>query len=405
MIPISVIGVGLGFDDLTAKHLKIIGKADVLAGGKRHLSWFESHAGIKVEIAAPLSDAISEIRRLAENKKVAVLASGDPLFFGIGRTLIKAFGEDNVDLHPNVGTMAACFSRIKSPWQDVAAVSLHGRDRAWELKRFLREKDTMFVFTDPIRNPAWTARLLVESGAEDWKMCVFEQLGTPDERVRWLSPTEVSDMDFREPNAVVLKKGETKRRSRPLVLGAPDHWYEHERGMITKAEIRAVALSKLRLGPAHVFWDLGAGSGSVSVEASIFVTRGQIVAVEKNASRIEQIRENMKIFGAENIRVVHAELPDGMEELPQPDRVFIGGGGKDLPGIIRAVAKKLLPDGRIVANTVMIETMAAAAAELESLGFETETIQTQINESVPMPTGTRFEAKNPVWIVSGGSSY
>ncbi len=402
MIPISVIGAGLCFDDLTRKHLQIIGEADVLAGGKRHLSWFESHPGIKVEIASPLSKAISEIRTLSEEKKVAVLASGDPLFFGIGRTLVDAFGKDNVDLFPNVGAMAACFSRIKTSWQDASVVSLHGKDRAGELKRCLREKDTIFVFTDPVRNPAWIGRFATESGAGDWRMCVFEQLGTIEERVRWISPAEASALDFKEPNAVVLKKENTETKKRPLALGAPDHWYAHERGMITKSEIRAVALSKLRLCPDHVFWDLGAGSGSVSIEASIFITRGQIVAVEKNDSRIERIRENIEIFGTENIRVVKAELPEGTEELPPPHRVFIGGGGRDLPEIIRAAAKKLLPQGRIVVNTVMIETMAAATAELKSLGFETETIQAQINESVPMPSGTRFEAKNPVWMVSGG---
>ena len=400
MKPISVVGAGLCFDDLTAAHLKIVESSDVLVGGKRHLAWFGDYPGIKREIVSPLSDVIEDIRRWAVDKKVAVLASGDPLFFGIGQILVKKLGPENVVIFPNIGSMAGCFARLKETWRDAAVVSLHGKDRVQELERALWGDRPIFLFTDPEKDPSFVGRTVEGSGTEGWRMFIFERLGAPDERVRDMSPGEAANAVFMEPNAVVLKKDAPAEPEHPLVLGAPDHWYEHERGLITKAEVRAVSISKLRLDIDHVFWDLGAGSGSVSVEAAMFVRRGRIFAVEKKASRIEQIRANTRKFGVGFIETVQADLPEGLDNLPSPNRVFIGGGGEGLGEIVRAAAERLLPQGRIVVNTVLIETFSKAVSELDRLGFETETVQVQINEGARMSAGTRFAAKNPVWIVS-----
>jgi precorrin-6B C5,15-methyltransferase / cobalt-precorrin-6B C5,C15-methyltransferase len=201
---------------------------------------------------------------------------------------------------------------------------------------------------------------------------------------------------------VVLKRRhDSPDRKRPLLLGAPDAWFEHEKGLITKAEIRAVTLSKLRLGPRHTLWDLGAGSGSVGIEAALFITAGKIIAVEKDPRRVAQIKANAKRFGVKNLRAVQAAVPEGLAGLPRPHRVFIGGGGRHLPGIITAAARCLRPDGILVVNTVLLKNLDAAAETLRQLGFRTEIVQVQVLRGQDMPFSARLEALNPVWIITG----
>jgi precorrin-6Y C5,15-methyltransferase (decarboxylating) len=184
-------------------------------------------------------------------------------------------------------------------------------------------------------------------------------------------------------------------------LGIPDHQFEHEMGLITKSEIRAISLAKLQILPDHVLWDLGAGSGSVAVEASLLAWRGRVIAVEKNPARIEQIKINKQRFGVKNLKVVQAVLPDGLSGLPQPDRIFIGGGGKNLKEITQAAVAALKPNGLVVINTVLLPNVLSAMETLETLGLKTSMVQAQISHSRKMPWAERLEAKNPVWIVSG----
>jgi len=171
--------------------------------------------------------------------------------------------------------------------------------------------------------------------------------------------------------------------------------------LITKAEIRAVTLSKLRLMPDHILWDLGAGSGSISIEASIFIKSGRIFAIEKNPERIIHIENNRKRFNVTNLEIIQSELPDGLDNLPAPDRIFIGGGGKNLEKIIRSSSGYLMQDGVIVINTILISNIDVAMSTLKSQGFITDIVQAQISRGQQMPLGKRLNAENPVWIISG----
>jgi precorrin-6B C5,15-methyltransferase / cobalt-precorrin-6B C5,C15-methyltransferase len=399
---IQVVGVGLGLQDLTAHHRDIIVRADLLIGGKRLLALFPDSPAEKKAIGKDLKEVIACIRRHMARRSIVVLASGDPLFYGIGANLVEAFGAERVVIHPNVSAAAAAFARIGQPWQEARVVSLHGKRNPGVLLELLRSEDTVAVLTDPAHDPAGLARLLLEHDLGSFRMCVLEALGTASERVGWHELRPAASMKFQEPNIVVLKRcHDSADRQRPLVLGAPDAWFDHEKGLITKAEVRAVTLSKLRLGPRHTLWDLGAGSGSVAVEAGLFITTGKILAVEKDLQRCEQIKANAKRFGVKNLRAVQATLPEGLAGLPRPHRVFIGGGGRDLPGIITAAARGLRPDGILVVNTVLLKNLEAAAETLRQLGFRTEIVQVQILRGQDMPFSTRLEALNPVWIITG----
>jgi precorrin-6Y C5,15-methyltransferase (decarboxylating) len=236
----------------------------------------------------------------------------------------------------------------------------------------------------------------------NFKMCVLEALGSPTEKINWYAPAEAAGMQFRDPNMVVLKRRPvTASKKADLFLGTPDSWYDHHKGLITKSEIRAITLAKLQLATGHILWDLGAGSGSVAIEAAVFIKKGRIYAVEKQAKRVEQIKNNKKRFGIRNLTAIQSELPQGLAELPRPDRIFIGGGGRRLKSIITAAAQYLKPAGIIVVNTVLMPNIETARSTLEKLGFETEVIQAQINRSRPMPWAARMEALNPVWIITG----
>jgi len=402
MKPVNIIGIGMTFEDLTARHLDIIDKADILVGGKRLLSLFEKSGARKKIIGKDIDGVVNFVKREMKTNRVVVLASGDPMFYGVGRRLVKAVGAQHTVVHPNISSVAAAFARIKEPWDDAGVVSLHGRQNENRLLKALEEENKIAVFTDPKNNPAWLAARLMKNQFFNYKMCVLEALGANSEKVRWYTLAEAAKLEFADPNMVILKRSSIGvKDTMPLSLGAPDSWYDHQKGLITKSEIRAITLSKLCLATEHILWDLGAGSGSVSVEAGLMIKKGQIFAIEKNAERVAQIKDNQKRFGISNLTVIQADLPQGLEKIPRPDRVFIGGGGRQLKAIITAAARYLRPEGVMVINTVLIPSVETARATLEKLQFKTELIQVQINRSRPMPWAARLEASNPVWIVTG----
>lgn len=402
MIPITIIGMGMSLSDLTDRQLAQIRKADILIGAERHLNYFTDVKARKKTIDRDIKGIADYIKDRMGDHSIVVLASGDPLFYGIGAYLSRTLGADQVIVHPNITAVAAAFARIKEAWHDAVIVSLHGRQHEAQFLESVRTVDKLAVLTDPHFHPAYLAQKCVDAGLTDLRMCVLERLGTEDERVTWFTPSQAVGLTFTEPNLVVFRRAETKIVSaESLRLGLPEELYDHERGLITKSEIRAVTISKLNLEAGHVIWDLGAGSGSIGIEASIFVNRGRIIAVEKNPKRAQQIEHNLKRFNVRNLEVVQGVLPAAMNGLPRPDRVFIGGGGKDLAAIVRKAARRLQSRGIIVVNTVLLPNLMAVITVLEELGFQTETVQVQINRGQSMPWGRRFDAENPVWIITG----
>ncbi|MGD9823583.1 precorrin-6y C5,15-methyltransferase (decarboxylating) subunit CbiE [Desulfobacter sp.] len=401
--PVHVIGMGLGPSDLTAFHLALIDRAAVLVGGKRHLSYFRDAKALKKEISSPVSGVLDFIEQHMADGPVVVLASGDPLFFGIGKTLIDRMDPDQVIIHPNVTSMAAAFARLKLPWQDAAWVSLHGRDNMPALAKAMDDKDLVCVLTDPENDP-WAVKKQVDIHDYAWQMWVLQNLGAPEEKI--FSMDEQIDEHtnappiFAQPNVVVLKKGDLPAPPGPLRLGTPDNRFVHEKGLITKSPVRVLSLAALALAPDNTLWDLGAGSGSVGIEATLFLPDGFVYAVEKNQTRAAQIKANVERYKVKNLSVIQAELPHGLANLPTPDRVFIGGSGKNMDQVLDVVAEVLIPLGRIVVNTVLIETLHLAVSVLEKKGFDVSLTQAQISQSRNMPWGRRMEALNPVWIIA-----
>jgi len=400
--PVDVIGLGMSPDDLTPAHLRLIEAADLLVGGRRHLSSFKDRVPETHEVTADLKGLVALIKNRWSKDRIVVLASGDPLYYGIGAYLVRSLGRDQVRIHPNITSVAAAFARLGEPWQDVRVVSLHGRRLEDQLEQTLQTADCLAVFTDPTASPQWLGGFLQRCRITDIRIGVFERMGSADERISWHTPKSIAAEHFDTPNMVVLKKPmHTKRAFPPLHLGMPEAAFDHQGGLITKTEIRAVSLARLRLMPQQVLWDLGAGSGAVSIEASLLMPGGQIWAVEKHPDRIAQILANRDRFGVPHMEVVQAVLPKGLSRLPDPDRVFIGGGGRNLTETVAVVCRRLAKNGVVVVNTVLMDSLHDTVRCLRDQGLTTDVVQVQVSRSQPLGDSDRMQAMNPVWVIQG----
>ncbi len=416
---VHIIGMGVSPEDLTSRHLALINSAEILVGGRRHLSHF-NHLDVTTRIIdRKIGTTVDFIQEHMEDRLVVVLASGDPLFFGIGSLIVKRIGGDNVKFHPNISSVAAAFARIKVPWSDARTISLHGRSREFELLAALKRHQYVAVLTDSQKNPNWLALFLLHCGVKALKMGIFSRLGMTDEHFQWYSLKAAVKTAYTDPNIVILKTtpdfnqsgsnasdspahSDTSSARLPrLHIGMPETAFEHMGGLITKSDVRTAALGKLALLPGQTLWDLGAGSGSVGVEASLLLGHGRICSVERQSERVEQIRANAQRFGVYNLEAFCLELPAGLADLPRPDRIFIGGGGRQLEAIITGALTYLPDRGVIVINTVLLVNLQTAVTVLRRHGLAVETTQIQIAHSKTMPFDERLEAQNPVWLIRG----
>lgn len=410
---IYVIGIASGGrSTLTPGAVERIDGAALLVGGRRHLEWFPDFDGEKAAMAGGLEKAASRIDAvMSKGRDVAVLATGDPLLFGIGAYIIKRFGADNVEVVPNVSTVAEAFSRIKVPWEDARVVSVHGRGGGDELDRVADEvlsSAKAAVFTDSRSTPAVVARALIERGARGYGAWVCESLGTEGEKVSPFTLEALARRKRFDPlNILLLVREAPAAPGAPdPSFGRPDPLFAHSSGMITKEEVRAVALAKLRLTERAVVWDVGSGCGSVAVEAALLAPLGRVYAVEKDPARVGLIRENIERFAAANVDVVEGTAPACLKaaRLPAPDAVFVGGGGPDVADILRYVSKRIKPGRPVVVASVTVETTSAAFSFFKKKGWEAEAVLVSLAKTREIgPDGglSLLESRNPVFLITG----
>lgn len=398
MLPVHIIGLGMSPTDLTAAHLEIIHGAQVLAGGRRHLDYFPDHPGDRIVIGRDLPKVLAAIQEAAARQRVVVLASGDPNFFGIGPQLTALLGPANVMIHPNITAVQSACALLCLSWDDAVVVSLHGRGPE-ALTAVLGRAEKIIVYTAGAETPRQIASLLLTPGLPAYRLAVVENLGQTGQQVLWLTPAEAAARTFAPLNLVVLLKQSTSA-SRPLHLGLPEEVLDHEAGLITKTEVRAVVLAKLQLLPGQVFWDVGAGCGSVSMEASLLLQGGHVWAIEQQPERAQQIRANQRLFGVGNLTVICGEAPACLHDLPAPDRVFVGGGGRHLVDILAVVQTRLKSGGRLVLTAALLASLHAAHDYLQAAGWQVEVCQIQVSRSRPLAGSLYLQALNPVWIIT-----
>ncbi|HEX3621566.1 MAG TPA: precorrin-6y C5,15-methyltransferase (decarboxylating) subunit CbiE [Acidimicrobiales bacterium] len=361
--------------------------ADLVVGGRRHL---DGLAGRHVVIGgdlAPVLDAIA-----AEPGRVCVLASGDPGFFGIVRALAARFGPDALDVRPAASSVSLAFARLGLPWDDAVVVSAHGRPVADAARRAAGAAKAA-VLTSPDTPPEALGKELAVLGARHRRAVVCSRLGTAVEQVTEVDLAGLAAGTWDPLSVVVLLGDEDVVAAAPvLAWGRPDHEFAHREGMITKSEVRAVALGKLALPATGVLWDVGAGSGSVAVECARLRPGLRVVAIERDGGQAEQVRANALHHGV-TVEVVEGDAPAALGGLPRPDRAFVGGGGLE---VLDAVVARLAPQGRVVAAFAAMDRAASAAVRLGHL------VQVGVSRARLLPDGgVRLAAENPVFVAWG----
>ncbi|MFC7440418.1 precorrin-6y C5,15-methyltransferase (decarboxylating) subunit CbiE [Laceyella putida] len=398
---VKLIGIGAeGKDGLIPLYRKQIEEADVLVGGERHLSYFTEHPGEKWALKNEISAMIGRIAAAMVERRIVVLASGDPLFYGIGRLLVRRLGRERVEIHPHVSSLQLAFARMGESWQGVPVESLHGRP-LFGLAQRIDGRDAVALLTDELNTPGAIARYLLRFQMTEYKAFVAENLGGADERVGWWELEPLAEAEFAPLNVVILKRKD-EAVCRPWVTGMADEAFAQrkpDKGLITKKEIRLLSLMELRLKEDSVVWDIGAGSGSVAIEAAKCSPHGQVYAIEKNEGDLANIEANRVKFRAD-IHLIHAKAPARLDELPDPDAIFIGGSGGELRQLLLVCCARLKAGGRLVVNAVTIETLSTALAGLEAEGMEVQVTLLQVARSKPILNMTRFAALNPTYVIA-----
>ena len=350
----------------------------------------------RLPIEHGLAAWLEEVAQAADQSRVVVLASGDPGFFGVAARLRGRLGKSGVRVIPGISALQAAAARLGLDWQGMEVVSLHGRDVSHLFSALVRAP-RVAVYTDPHNSPQAIASALLARGQEAWRMHVAQDMGGPGEKLGSFTLQEAQSGDFADLNMVILERAQPLP---PLPLGLPEEALEHQEGLITKLEVRAVALALLRLEPWHLMWDLGAGSGSMGLVASRMLWQGSVIAVERHEERAAQIAANRKAFSAANLDLVQGEMPGSLAGLPDPDRVFIGGGGPALGAICQEVANRLRPGGVAVCAAVRMDALQEARQVWQQAGLTVQATMVQASRSRDLAGSIFFKAINPVWLVN-----
>ena len=446
---IHVLGLGLGPEHRPPGMLERIRSAALVAGGRRVLD----EMGIEGERRLTLTSMeqfAADLRARAQNVRgdVCVLADGDPLLYGIGTSLLRFFAPGELTFHPNVSALQTACARFGLPWHDCAALSLHGRDDLGPLFAALTHGNLAAVYTDARMSPDAVARRLLERGVAGWRMHVAEALCSDRERLVTVSLAEAAERSWHPVNIAVLERTETPPI--PLALGLDETTLAREDGLMTKQPVRALALSLLRLAPDSTLWDLGAGSGAVSLEAARLLTRGRVVAVERRTARAADIRKNTARTGAWLVEVVeeaaevflgrqgenrsygtygthgtygknvqaqtdrpapashashtthtthlsHTSHSSHSPHFAPPTHIFLGGGAS--APVLLACGALLAPGGRMVVAAVLLSTLETVRGVIEELGWPLKIHQLMHHASSPLGADLRLVPSNPVFLL------
>ncbi|KUN89946.1 precorrin-6Y methyltransferase [Streptomyces bungoensis] len=397
---VTVVGTGAdGWSGLAEPSRAELRRADVLIGGPRQLDLLPTEcAGERVAWPSPLRPAVSRLLAAHAGRRIAVLASGDPMFYGIGRTLAEEVDALRVLPHPSSVSYAS--ARLGWPLEDVEVVTLVGRPTA-RLAAALHDGRRLLVLSADARTPEDVAALLIDRGFGPSRMRVLEQLGGDRERVTAETTADDWARTQQSGDPLNIVAVECRRAPDALRLGAvpglPDEAYEHD-GQLTKRHIRAATLGALAPAPGELLWDVGGGSGSIAIEWMRTHPSCRAVTVERDQVRAERILRNAERLGVPGLRVVTGDAPGALAELPAPHAVFVGGG-LTARGLLDACWAALSPGGRLVANTVTLESEALLADAHRRHGGEL--VRLAVAHAVPVGGFTGWRQAMPVtqWCV------
>ena len=365
---ITLIGTGCGPGDLTRDALTAIAEAQLVIGARRLLDALRSEIAPSCEtIAAALPEEIARTLSESACERACVLLSGDSGFYSAARRLLPLLGGEDLRVLPGISSVQALAARLGRPWQEWELVSAHGVDAK------LRD--------------AGLGALPVTTG---------EDLGTERERIRTGTAAAFADTAF---SSLSVLLAEAAPRFRCRAPGLPDGSFLRCEGVpMTKQEVRAAALSKLAVGPEDLCWDIGAGTGSVSVELALQART--VWAVERDEEALRLAAKNREKFGAWNLRLVRGDAPEALIVFPKPDAVFVGGSGGRLSEILQAV-HRANPAARVCVAAVALESLQTACAALFELGYAIDVTQLAVSRSREVGSLHMMLAQNPVYLITG----
>ena len=391
---VYLIGTGMGNPDtLTVRALRAIEACPVLVGARRLLEpWQEGHQCVPLIAAADIAAWIAG----QDQSPVGVLLSGDTGFYSGAKNLWPLLKDYEVETIPGLSSLAYFCARLGTTWQDVRVVSAHGRSH--NVVGEIQSHRRTFALTGGATKAEDLCRALTERGLGEVRVSVGERLSYPDERIVTGTAAELAQERFADLSVLLAEHDEPVLRPWNTP-GLPDEAFLRGEVPMTKEEVRALALCKLRLQPWHTVWDVGAGTGSVSVECALACPAGQVYAVEKKEEALALLAENKARFHTGNLVVVPGSAPAALEDLPAPDRVFLGGTSGELEEILHLIFRKN-PAARVVCTAVTLETVAEAArlfAPLEGADM----VQVSATRTRQAGRYHLMDAQNPVWIFSG----
>ena len=399
---VTLVGIGDdGCAGLTSRAIGAVARAQVLVGGRRQLGFFPEHTGERIALASGVAAVLDRVAELAEDRNVCILASGDPLLFGIGRLVIDRLGAAHVDVIPQPSSIQLAFARAGIAWDDAAIVSLHGRPIEGCVAKIARSAKVA-VLTDDERSPPRIAARMLAYGETAWRAWVCEALGGPGERVRGFTLGDLAAAtDIAPLNVVILVRSEPGWRPPPRIPFLAEEAFARRMpklGLITKREVRLISLAQLAIRDGDVVWDIGAGSGSVAIEAARLAPEGRVYAIEVDPEGVAICEDNARAHGTDNVQVIAGRAPEALAALEPPDAVFVGGSKGSMAAIIDAALDRLRPGGRLVANAITLENAGEAYQAIRGRGLVPEVTLLQVARSAPLAHYQRFEALNPIQI-------
>ncbi len=413
MRKVTIIGAGPGNPDLLSRAaLDAIDIADVVIGAHRALAGIDVPPDVVRCELVKTADIVAALTDAASWQRAVVVMTGDVGLFSGARRLVEALsGNAQVDVRviPGISSASYLAARLARPWQDWRFASAHGV--ACDIVAEAERAGELFLVTSGGEDPSRLSGELVQAGFGDARVTVAERLSYPDERITCATASEIAGQTFDDLNVMLIDfaggAGSPAGASRAASSrwpyassGIPDELFIRGDVPMTKQEVRAVALAKLRLTATDTVWDVGAGTGSVSIEAALVARAGSVWAVERNAAGVRLIRENADAFGCGNVHAVPGVAPEALVKLPVPDAVFVGGSAGELPSIVEAALEKN-SQVRLCVPCVTVETLTEACALLSGSRFKGfEACQVSAARAEAVGSHHLMKAQNPVFLVS-----
>jgi precorrin-6Y C5,15-methyltransferase (decarboxylating) len=406
---IHIIGVGSdGLGGLTSRARDLLQSADAVYGSDNALTLVGDVPGRRERLSPDLQENVKTLESQLGRQRVVLVASGDPLFYGVARYLCDRLGKEHFEVLPHVSSMQLAFARIKESWEEAYLTNLatHALDDVLDR---IRVADTVGLFTSEREDPPTIARQLLVRGLDYFRAYVCENLGGRDERITQGELADIAEMEFNPLNVMILKRkpGRPDQQRSPARFrrfGNPDDVFAQSRpksGLVTQAEVRAIALAQLDVQPGGVVWDIGAGSGSVAIECAQLVggDGGVVYAIEQDAADYHLILANAETFGLRNLKAVHGTAPAVFAELPPPDSIFVGGTGHEVARLLEAALQALRAGGRLVVNVATLEALTTVYGLLKKLAGPVQVLLVNVARGTEQLETLRFEAVNPTFLL------